>query len=443
MTKCGLCIFLGAWLTTGQLGCGSGNGGVGSAGTGGSKGGVTTTGGSFASGAGGATPPGTGGAADSSSAGTGGMPAGSGGAPNNGSAGGGGSSGSGSGGRGASGGGAVATAGNGGMSATAGGSGAAGTNGGNGGMGDTGDTPPWRPLNVTGAKMRLSHTFRAKDADPAVSFNDNTEVAAVDPRSAKMVGKLVLPFGGLGSTAGTLGNEGPFVLPRGFHVLGIAAYEDYTILQCDADFFSDARRQVFDGVQHTTKYGFATVKMVPSDGVAKRTEMALKYLAKMYPTEDWGYFLNQDGTVRWSDVIFTGISHGASNAPRFAMLVRASRSVAFAGPRDNSSGAAPGTDAYCPTLVTATWLTEKPLTPIDRFYTLSGSADAQHPQHLFAMEKLGYVGQPVDMSVGPPYNNSHRITGPGGHESPCNETNYKVLCNYLFGVDPANVDGVP
>ena len=334
----------------------------------------------------------------------------------------------------------------------AGASGSGGSSGGSGGQGGSGggdagvapgDTPPWRGLNVTAAKMRLTHTFNARDADPAVTFNVTSEVAAVDPRSTKMVGKLVMPFGGLGSTAGTLGNEGPFVLPRGFHVLGIAAFENYNILHCDADFFGDARREVFDGVEHTTKYEFANVHMVPADGVAKRTEMALKYLHKTYPTEDWGYFLNQDGTVRWSDVIFTGLSHGASNAPRFAMLVRAWRSVSFAGPRDNSSGSGPGTDAYCPNLVSATWFTETPATPIDRFYTLSGIADAQHPQHLFAMEKLGYTGQPVDMSVGPPYNNSHRITGPGGHESPCNETNYKALCNYLFGVDPVNANGVP
>lgn len=311
-----------------------------------------------------------------------------------------------------------------------------------GALEEAADTPPWRPLQVTAAKMRLSHTFKAKTADSAVSFNDANEVAAVDPRAKKMVGKLVLPLGGAGSTAGTLGNEGAFLLPRGYHVLGIAVFEDYDILQCDADFFGDARKQAFDGLTHTKKYDFANIEMGPADGLAQRTQKALAYLAKTYATEDWGYFLNQDGTVRWSDVIFTGISHGASNAPRFAMLVRAWRSVSFAGPRDNSSGAASGTDAACPSLVTAKWFSETPLTPIDRFYTLTGAKDAQHPQHLYAMDQLGYVGKPVDMSIGAPWDGSHRITGPGGHESPCNETTYKALCNYLFGVDPVNANGL-
>ena len=305
------------------------------------------------------------------------------------------------------------------------------------------DTPPWRALNVTAPRMRLTHNFLASAADPAVSFNDNNEVAAVDPRAPRMAGKLVLPFGGLGSKAGTLGNEGAFVLPRGYHVLGVAAYEAYNVLHCDADFFGDARRQVFEGVPRTTKYEFASIKMVPSDGVAKRTQMALKYLDRMFPAEDWGYFLNQDGTVRWNDVIVTGISHGASNAPRFAMLARVWRSVSFAGPRDNSSGTTPGGNGYCPELVSATWFTEKPATPIDRFYALTGVADAQHPQHLFAMDKLGYSGQPVDMAAGPPWNDSHRINGPGGHQSPCNDPAYTALCNYLFGVDPANAAGIP
>ena len=305
------------------------------------------------------------------------------------------------------------------------------------------DTPPWRRLNVTATKVRATHNFLASAADPAVSFNDSNEVAAVDLRAPRMAGKLVLPFGGLGSKAGTLGNEGAFALSRGYHVLGIAAFEAYDILHCDADFFGDARRQVFDGVPRTTRYEFANIKMGPPDGVARRTEMALKYLDKVSPTEDWGYFLNKDGTVRWSDVILTGISHGASNAPRFAMLARVGRVVSFAGPRDNSSGTAPGKNGYCPELVSATWFTEKPATPIDRFYALTGLMDAQHPQHLFAMEKLGYTGQPVDMSVGPPWNDSHRINGPGGHQSPCNDPAYTALCNYLFGVDPANAGGIP
>jgi hypothetical protein len=305
------------------------------------------------------------------------------------------------------------------------------------------DTPPARPLNITGARMRYSHTFRTKDADPLVSFNDNTEIAVVDTRSAKMVGKLVLPFDGVGTTAGSIGSAGTFCVPRGFHVLGIAAFQNYNILENDAAFYGDARREVFDGIEHTHKYDFANIHMVPSDGVAKRTEMALKYLQKLYPGEDWGYFLNTDGTVRWSDVIFTGFSHGASSSPRFSMIVRASRSVSFSGPRDNTCSAFPACVGSAG-LISADWLAETPATPTDRFYTLTGTADDQYPQHLYAMNKIGYTGMPVSMSVGPPFNGSHRLfVQGGGHASPCNETTYKAVCNYMFGVAPENVNGIP
>ncbi|MEA2700312.1 MAG: hypothetical protein QOI66_4583, partial [Myxococcales bacterium] len=242
MTKRGLGLISGACMTLGLLGCTADSGSTPPAGSGGSS--ATGSGGSSATGSGGSSG-GSGGSGSGGSDGSGGAPA----------TGSGGNVGGGDGGPGGSDGGPV--------------------------VDPNGDTPPWRPLNVTAAKMRLSHSFRASAADPAVSFNDNSEVSAVDPRSPKMVGKLVLPLGGLGSTAGTLGNEGPFVLPRGYHVLGIAVYENYNILHCDAGFFGDARRQVFDGMQHTTKYDFAGIKMGVSDGLAKRTEMALKYLDKM------------------------------------------------------------------------------------------------------------------------------------------------------------------
>jgi hypothetical protein len=288
--------------------------------------------------------------------------------------------------------------------------------------------------------MRLSHTFRAKAADPAVSFNDNNEVSLVDPRSTKMVGKLVLPFGGVGTNAGIIGPAGDFLAARGYHVLGIAAFQDYNIIRDDPDFWGDARRTVFEGKKYTSKYEFATIDITPADGVMQRTEKALKYLHQMFPAEDWGYFLNPDGTVRWSDVYFTGQSHGASNAARFAMLVRSAGAVSFAGPRDNTCNS---TNTPTCNAIFAKWFTEVPKTPIDRFFAVSGMADDQYPQHLFTMFKMNYVGQPVNGSTGsPPYNNSHRIVMNGGHEWFCNNS-LKNLCNYLFSVPPENQAGVP
>jgi hypothetical protein len=326
--------------------------------------------------------------------------------------------------------------------ATAGASqGGGGAGGSTGGAGGAGDTPPWRPLGVSAPPARHEHSFEASAADPEVSFNDNTERSVFDNRAPKLVGKLVLPFGGVGSTAGTLGGQGEFCARRGFHVLAIAAYEDFDILLGDPDFFGDARRQVFEGVRYTTKGAFANIQMVPADGVARRTQKALMYLQQRFPEEDWGYYLEQDGSVRWSDVIFTGMSHGASNAARFAALVRASRAVSISGPRDNlctslSSGNCGG--------VVATWLNEEPKTPRDRFFAITGKTDDQHLQHLYAMSRLGYSGMPVEVQgATPPYGGSHRLVAAAGHTEYCGQAAYDDACNYAFDVPVENRAGVP
>jgi hypothetical protein len=279
------------------------------------------------------------------------------------------------------------------------------------------------------------------DADPTVSFNDNTQVAVVDNRATTMMGKLVLPFGGAGTTAGTLGASGEFCSRRGFHVLAIAAFQNYDILLDDPDFYGDARKQVFEGIEYTRLGAFANITMTPADGVAQRTQKALQYMQAMFPTEDWGYFLNADGSVRWSDVILTGMSHGASNAARFAMLVRASRVVSIAGPRDNLCTSLSATNCGG---VVANWFSEVPKTPIDRFYALTGVADDQHTQHLFAMQALNYVGAIVTVvGIQPPYGGSHRLRANGGHVDYCGEAAYADACNYMYAVPAENQTGTP
>jgi hypothetical protein len=311
--------------------------------------------------------------------------------------------------------------------------------GGSGGAAGSGDATSSRPLNVTAAPARHEHSFRAKDADSSVSFNDNTEIAVLDNRAPKLLGKLVLPFTGVGTNAGTLEGGGEFCARRGFHVLGIAAFQDYDIVSKGADFFGNARRSVFEGVLYTHEGEFANIKMTPADGVAQRTQKALAYLNAKYPDEDWGYFLESDGSVRWSDVIFSGFSHGGSNAARFAFLVRAARAVSLSAPRENTCTRLDL--ANCGGVV-ATWLSETPKTPIDRFFAITGTSDDQHLQHLFAMEKTKYSGAATSVEgAQPPYGNSHRLMANAGHTDFCQLSNYTAVCNYAFGVPQENQAG--
>ena len=304
----------------------------------------------------------------------------------------------------------------------------------------TGDLVPPRALSVTAPKGRHQATFRAKDADSSVSFNDNPEIAVLDNRSPTLLGKLVLQFGGVGTNDGTLGGGGEFCARRGFHVLGIAAFQDYDIVSFGADFFGNARREVFEGKEYTRLGAFANIQITPAAGVAQRTQKALVYLHAKYPDQDWGYYLQADGSVRWSDVIFTGFSHGGSNAARFAALVRASRVVSVSAPRENLCVRADPSNCGG---VVATWLSETPKTPTDRFFALSGTTDEQHLQQLFAMEKLGYAGKPTSIDgATPPYGSSHRLTTKAPHTDFCGDARYAAVCNYMFGVPPENQAGI-
>lgn len=338
----------------------------------------------------------------------------------------------------AGGGGAGGSGANGGAGASGGGGAAEGGNGAGGTAAS--DTPPSRPLDVKATAARHEHSFLPSDADAEVSFNDKTQLAIFDNRAPKLVGKLVLPFGGAGETAGSLGGQGEFCARRGFHVLAIAAFQDYDIVIGDPDFYGDARRQVFEGITRTTKGEFANVKMVAADGVARRTQKALAYLHGKYPDEDWGYYLQANGSVRWSDVIFTGMSHGASSAARFAMLVRVWRAVSVSGPRDNTCASLNQDDCGG---VVAKWFDEDPATPIDRFFAITGKGDAQHTQHLYAMERMGYVGKALAVrGAAPPYGGSHRFIADGGHQEFCGQAAYDDACNLAFDVPPENRAGV-
>jgi hypothetical protein len=170
--------------------------------------------------------------------------------------------------------------------------------------------------------------------------------------------------------------------------------------------------------------------------------LGLAYLSKQFANEDWSYFLTADGQVRWSDVIFAGESHGASSAVRFAMLVRASRALAFSGPRENTCMTVACNE---PDAVIATWFGETPKTPRDRLYGITGSVDEQHTQHLVAFERLALTGSVVEVDTqAPPYANTRRLQSKSAdHGGFCDVAKYRDACNYMLGVPPENSAGVP
>lgn len=309
-------------------------------------------------------------------------------------------------------------------SAGQGGAGGVSTGGGSAGI-EEGDTVPWRELNVQVQGAQITHGK-----------------AGLDTRAAKMMGKLIIDLGvDSGTYLSWLGK-------RGFHVMGIGFYHCNIGNNLGRDHNGDCRLNSFDGMPHGDQNNVG-----PADSISGQVQAQLTQLHSQYPEEDWGYFLNEDGTVRWSDVGFTGISHGSSTAARIGHAVRIYRAVSRSGPRDNGcgTGAAQGDfdrnnppwDPNCAEEEISSWLDEPSVTPLNRYYALVGIHDGQYGDDMFNLERRGIPGEPLRWDLpGADVTSSNRYIADEGHfdflAAPDGVPNTDAALNQAFGVPPEN-----
>jgi hypothetical protein len=282
---------------------------------------------------------------------------------------------------------------------------------------DAQDELPPRPLMVDRTSPQLYVIqFKPSAADPTVTTNDAQQTAYLDTRVAHVQGKLVVTLSGTGNPPGPLGLTS-YAASLGFHAFAVNYHNGWDpSTQRNPDFFGEGRFDEFDGMGRQKVF-----TVLRSESVEVRVTKALAYLQSVNPRGDWSYYLDSDGQVRWSDVIFFGQSHGATSAAAYAKLRRLSRAVSMSGPRDTNP-------------VVATWLSLPSQTPIDRCYGFTGTQDPQHPDHLKAMDVLGYLGQVVDITqVKPPYSDSHRLQYDGSHTDDLTCTPFPEACQYLLG----------
>lgn len=329
--------------------------------------------------------------------------------------------------------------------APAGGSNAGGAGASNGGasMGggnDTGmDTPPVRPLMINAAAAANKEiSFTAKQLDPMAgtsatdTFADAQEKAVVDTRKPKIQGKLVLTMGGIGTCCGQ-GGIGGFAVGLGFHQMAIAyqtkissAPDKYKnvpdAMRTDEENrqMGDARMEAWDGKD---RVDWLTIN--EHDSFAYRTALALKYMQTQDPGGDWEYFLNADGTVRWSDVYLVGYSYGSQTLAVVAKYVRIGRGIATSGPEDEG-------------FPHATWIKHESATPLDRMIGLFGSDNLGTKAELTTA--AGWLAPPVTVNakqtVGDLMNGHLFILQGQGHSEFCagDGGDWKALCQYSFGV---------
>jgi hypothetical protein len=229
--------------------------------------------------------------------------------------------------------------------------------------------------------------FTPDEADPEATLHLGTELAYLDT-TVPVRGLLVVYLHGAGNP-GTCGSRdhGRMLAGLGFHVVSPCYESGYGVGNCGAD-IGGCRLEAFEGVDH-----HPLIDIAPPDSTETRVTRALEYLQAMHPGGDWQYYV--EGTVpRWDRIVISGISHGASSSGVVGMNRVVERVVMLSGPLDTDQA----------------WLLGDPLTPIERFWGFTHTADGQHDGHLAAFEDLGLPGVPTVVDgAAPPYDGSHRL----------------------------------
>jgi len=285
-----------------------------------------------------------------------------------------------------------------------------------GGSAGAGGSPGGPAVNRTNPKL-YQLQFSASEADPQATKALGKEHAYLDTRVAPK-GKLVVFLHG----AGEFTDCGDGALPTlvagwGFHWFGPCYLSNYGVDNCGND-IEGCRLEAFEGSDHSK-----AVTIARPDSIEERLVRGLKRLQTLNPEGDWQYFL--DGNApRWSSIIISGHSHGASSSGVIGVHRNVDRVVMMAGPYD------PG----------QAWLSLTPMTPRDRFYGFSHTGDSQHSGHLAAFQSLGLPGSVTKVdNAQPPYGNSHRLESSASvsdaHQSVAsgNISGFINVWRYLFG----------
>jgi len=262
----------------------------------------------------------------------------------------------------------------------------------------TGESPVGPMVDVSDPKL-YEFKFTAKDADEQATKALGIQQAQLDT-TVTPIGKLVVYLHGAGEpeTCGS-GAHGRELAKMGFHVIQPCYVAGYGVNNCNDD-IGGCRLEAFEGVDHVD-----VIDITPPDSIETRVVKGLEYVQAMHPGGDWQYFI-VDGKPRWSEIVISGISHGASSSGVIGMVREVDRAVMLSGPLDSDQA----------------WLKGTPVTPIDRFYGFTHTDDPQHPGHLQSFADMMLPGEPVIVEdLMAPYNGSHRLvssaTVDDGHNS--------------------------
>jgi hypothetical protein len=261
---------------------------------------------------------------------------------------------------------------------------------------------------MQGPGKLVEHVVAPKETDPAIDKWPAAHEAFIDTR-VPLVGKLyVFLAGGNGTPDGTK-DMLKFAAGRGLHALAPSFVTDVLVgTVCvgdgDPDCEGNVRKEVLEGMD-LSKY----LVVSPANSLDNRITKLVAYLAKTFPGEGWGVYL--DGArLRWSDVIVAGRSLGSSEAACVGLRRAVYRVEMHSGPGDSRL------EMH---MESAPWLKEPSLTPPDRMYGFSNTGDPGHADQLRAWAAMGLPGPPTSVdNTKAPFGGSHQLItsfGPAGN----------------------------
>jgi len=164
------------------------------------------------------------------------------------------------------------------------------------------------------------------------------------------------------------GGKGPYAFCNlaanlGYHVI-VLAYPDETpaaVCRNDSDpnAFEEFRMAIIQGgsSEHIT--------IERAESIENRLIKLLQRLEKIRPRENWGQFLNEDGTIKWQSIAVGGQSQGGGHAAMIAIKHRVARVICTGAPKDYNQLQD----------VPAAFYSEESATPKDRFFAFNHRQD--------------------------------------------------------------------
>ena len=118
----------------------------------------------------------------------------------------------------------------------------------------------------------------------------------------------------------------------GYHVIVLAYPNETSASACSNDdnpnTFEQFRATIIQGGH--SKY----ISVPKSQCIEQRLLKLLQYNAKIRSDENWGQFLNTDGSIKWDSIALGGQGEGAGNAILMAMKYSVARVICLEAPKD-------------------------------------------------------------------------------------------------------------